>query len=220
MIRALCAIALMWWALTGCGQDAPAGDGGLLVPDNAQEARWGAIGQEPPSTDAPAAPSDPATPVGGADNPWNGLDRRACAEGGALWEEGGDPCGDEVEAEQLRLLNLDRTSRGLSPLRCHQGLLDTARRHSQDMAARGYFDHNTPEGLQPWDRMERNGVCGWRMAGENIAQGQRTPAQVQEDWMNSPGHRANILTPEFTHVGVGVYNDNGRLTWTQLFATF
>jgi uncharacterized protein YkwD len=194
------------------------------VPDNAQEARWGAIGEqdqqatieENPDDDQPGAQD----PVGGADNPWNSVQQPACDQGGAPWEQGGQVCGGDVETEQLRLLNQDREANGLQPLLCHTGLLDTARRHSQDMAARGYFDHLTPEGMRHWDRMDRNGVCGWRMAGENIALGQRTPAQVQEDWMNSPGHRANILTPDFTHVGVGVYNHNGRLYWTQLFGTF
>ncbi|MEO1271126.1 MAG: CAP domain-containing protein, partial [Myxococcota bacterium] len=102
-------------------------------------------------------------------------------------------CGSALESEQWQLLNADRRAQGLRELACHSGLGQVAREHSQDMAVRGYFDHVNPEGEQPWDRMERNGVTGWRSVGENIAAGYPTPQEVQEGWMNSPGHRANIL---------------------------
>jgi uncharacterized protein YkwD len=89
------------------------------------------------------------------------------------------------------------------------------------MALRGYFDHTTPEGQQPWDRMDDAGVRGWTNAGENIAYGYETADAVQAGWMDSPGHRANILTPGFTHVGVGTFQEGGGARhWTQLFATF
>ena len=72
-----------------------------------------------------------------------------------------------------------------------------------------------------WDRMNRNGITGWRTAGENIAYGYPSARDVQEGWMNSPGHRENILNAGFTHVGVGLYVDSeGTAYWTQLFASF
>ena len=77
-----------------------------------------------------------------------------------------------------------------------------------------------PQGQQPWDRVSAAGISGWQSVGENIAYGYPTPEAVEDTWMNSPGHRANILNSGYTHIGVGAYNDNGTLYWTQVFATF
>ena len=129
-------------------------------------------------------------------------------------------CGSAVESEQFRLMNQDRVSEGLSALRCDLRLAEVARAHSRDMFERDFFDHTNPDGEQPWDRMRRYGITGWSLAGENIASGQRSPAEVQAAWMNSPGHRANILTADFTHVGVAFFTADGRTYWTQLFARF
>jgi uncharacterized protein YkwD len=125
-----------------------------------------------------------------------------------------------MEAEQFRLMNADRIAEGLSALSCDLRLSEVARAHSRDMAERDFFDHTNPDGEQPWDRMERHGVRGFRSAGENIAAGYPSPAAVEEGWMNSPGHRANILNDGYTHIGVGLFDDGGRLVWTQVFATF
>ncbi len=129
-------------------------------------------------------------------------------------------CGALLETQQWQLLNKDRVANGLNPLCCMESLSDVARAHSRDMAQRNYFDHTSPEGTQPWDRMKSAGVTGWTMAAENIAYGQDSPEAVQEAWMNSPGHRQNILDPGLTHVGVGQVYHDGTPFWTQLFATF
>ncbi len=130
-------------------------------------------------------------------------------------------CGTLIETEAFQLLNADREREGLTPLQCEDDLLIVARLHCKDMHERDYFDHVNPDGEQPWDRMDRFGVQGWNLVGENIAAGQRTPSEVQAAWMNSPGHRANILTPEYTHVGVAYYrSEDGQIFWTQLFARF
>jgi hypothetical protein len=129
-------------------------------------------------------------------------------------------CGTATESEQFRLMNADRVQNGLPALRCHEGLVGVAHAYSEDMATRGFFSHTDPEGRQPWDRVSRAGIQGWSTVGENIAYGQRTPSEVQQTWMNSWGHRANILSRNYTHIGVGAYNDNGTWYWTQVFAAF
>lgn len=156
-----------------------------------------------------------------------------CGLAGQPPGEGGDPqpdpvdpqepqgdCGSTTETEQFRLMNQDRIQNGLSPLDCHQGLVDVAHDYSQAMAQQGFFSHTDPQGRQPWDRVSAAGISGWRSVGENIAYGQRTPAEVQQGWMDSPGHRANILNTGYTHIGVGAYNHNGTWYWTQVFAQF
>jgi uncharacterized protein YkwD len=129
-------------------------------------------------------------------------------------------CGTAVETEQMRLMNQDRVQHGLSPLECHLGLVGVAHDYSETMAVDSYFSHIDRQGRQPWDRVNEAGISGWRAIAENIAYGQSTPAAVQEAWMDSPGHRANILNGTYTHIGVGAYNHNGTWYWTQVFAQF
>jgi hypothetical protein len=95
------------------------------------------------------------------------------------------------------------------------GLAALARAHSADMRDRDYFDHDTPEGVSPFDRARAAGLT--TMRAENIAQGQATPAAVMADWMDSPGHRANILDCDLTTLGVGVAYGPGGPWWTQDF---
>lgn len=129
-------------------------------------------------------------------------------------------CGSDLGNAQTDLANLAREAEGLGRLDCHEGLTEVAWAHSKDMAERGFFDHVNPDGERPWDRMNAAGVTGWAAAGENIALGYPSAEAVTEGWMNSPGHRANILNGDFNSVGVGVYEHGGRLYWTQLFARF
>lgn len=115
------------------------------------------------------------------------------------------------------LVNAERAKNGLKPLTMNASLNKTATLKSQDMAKLGYFDHNSPTYGSPFDMMKKYGIS-YRTAGENIAMGQTTPEQVMNGWMNSPGHRANILNSSFTQIGVGVAkNSSGRLYWTQQF---
>ncbi|GAA0584514.1 CAP domain-containing protein [Streptomyces crystallinus] len=117
----------------------------------------------------------------------------------------------------VALTNGRRARAGLRPLADDTHLASAAQAYSADMAARGFYSHTSPEGLEPWDRARAAGAAH-RGIGENIACGQRTAAEVVEGWMNSPGHRANILKPDFTHLGVG-FAGGGRAGtyWTQLF---
>ncbi|MGW7070562.1 CAP domain-containing protein [Streptomyces sp. NPDC054855] len=117
----------------------------------------------------------------------------------------------------LRLTNAERTAARLPPLSPDPLLTAAAQAHSADMVARAFYSHTSPDGGEPWHRASAAGSTH-RAIGENIACGQRTPAEVVDGWMNSPGHRANILKPSFTHLGVGFAGGGSAGTyWTQLF---
>ncbi|GAA2107818.1 CAP domain-containing protein [Actinomadura alba] len=120
-------------------------------------------------------------------------------------------------SEVISLTNAERAEARLRPLAADPRLASAAQAHSADMVARGFYSHTSPEGGEPWDRAAAAG-CTHRGIGENIACGQRSPAEVVQGWMNSPGHRANILKPDFTHIGIGFVGGGRRATyWTQLF---
>ena len=118
------------------------------------------------------------------------------------------------EQEVVRLVNVERAKAGLPALTEDWQLSRVARYKSQDMRDKGYFSHQSPTYGSPYDMMRAFGIS-YRTAGENIAMGQRTPAAVVSAWMNSSGHRANILSKSFTKIGVG-YVASGNY-WTQMF---
>ncbi|MEO3749818.1 CAP domain-containing protein [Streptomyces sp. B6B3] len=118
--------------------------------------------------------------------------------------------------EVVTLVNEERAEAGCEPLTADTALTGLAADHSRDMAERGYFSHDDPDGRTPWDRAEEAGVDN--LGGENIAMGQADAAAVMEAWMNSEGHRANILNCDFRTIGVGVYTgEDGGPWWTQDF---
>lgn len=122
-----------------------------------------------------------------------------------------------IEQEVVRLVNDERTKRGLKPLKMDPALSLVARDKSKDMRDRNYFSHTSPTYGSPFDMMKAYGIT-YRAAGENIAAGQTTAEEVVKSWMNSEGHRKNILSPEFTTIGVG-YAKGGTYGhyWTQMF---
>ncbi|MEU3450647.1 CAP domain-containing protein [Streptomyces thermolilacinus] len=120
-----------------------------------------------------------------------------------------------AEAAVLELVNQERAKAGCAPVRASTALGDLARAFSQDMAARDFFSHTDPNGDGPWERAAQAGVEG--LGGENIARGQADAAAVMESWMNSEGHRANILNCDFKRLGVGVHIADGGPWWTQNF---
>ncbi|AFQ16305.1 CAP domain-containing protein [Bacillus thuringiensis] len=122
----------------------------------------------------------------------------------------------EFEQRVVELTNAERTKQGLPALKIDTELSKVARIKSEDMQKNNYFDHNSPTYGSPFDMMKKFGIS-YTSAGENIAQGQRTPEEVVQAWMNSAGHRANILNNGFTHIGVG-YVESGNY-WTQQFIT-
>ena len=123
----------------------------------------------------------------------------------------------EYQNQVVQLVNQERTSRGLNALSIDSALTKTATLKSQDMADLGYFDHTSPTYGSPFDMMKQFGIS-YRVAGENIAMGQTSPKQVMTGWMNSEGHRENILKSSYTKIGVGIAkNSSGRYYWTQQF---
>jgi len=114
----------------------------------------------------------------------------------------------DLEKQMLDLVNQERQAAGLNPLAPDPELTEVARRHSADMFARGYFAHDTPEGLTPFDRM-RDANVRFVTAGENLALAP-TITVAHTGLMNSPGHRANILRPQFGRVGIGVMDGGMR----------
>ena len=118
------------------------------------------------------------------------------------------------EQEVIRLVNVERAKYGLKPLTEDWELSRVARYKSQDMHDRRYFDHTSPTYGTPFQMMKAFGLS-YRSAGENIAMGYRTPQAVVTGWMNSSGHRANILNSSYTKIGVGYVADGNY--WTQHF---
>lgn len=118
-------------------------------------------------------------------------------------------------AQVLSLVNEERAKVGCSPVAANSALTKLAQSYSEEMAARGFFDHTDPDGSTPWDRAEKAGISN--LGGENIARGQADAAAVMDAWMNSPGHRANILNCDFKTLGVGVELGSGGPWWTQNF---
>ena len=127
--------------------------------------------------------------------------------------------------EVVELTNDERTQRGLDPLEMDADLAKAAQNHSDAMASKDFFSHTGANGSSPFERIEDTGY-DYSTAGENIAVGQQTPQMVVDSWMGSSGHRANILNPDFTEIGIGyeyLANDTGSVNynhyWTQDFAT-
>ncbi|MET1030459.1 CAP domain-containing protein [Domibacillus tundrae] len=116
------------------------------------------------------------------------------------------------EQEVAKLVNEERAKAGLKALELDTKLSEVARAKSQDMKDKGYFDHQSPTYGSPFDMMKQFGIT-YNTAGENIAKGQQTPEEVMKAWMNSDGHRKNILSADFTHIGVGYVDGH----WTQMF---
>ncbi|WP_127081260.1 CAP domain-containing protein [Dulcicalothrix desertica] len=125
----------------------------------------------------------------------------------------------------VELTNAERQKAGLSLLRLNSQLAVAAQKHSSDMAVQDYFNHQAKNGSSPFDRIKATGYR-YSRAAENIYAGGSTPEDAVKGWMNSPGHRQNILNPEYQEIGVGYYflaNDTGSVNykhyWTQVFGT-
>ncbi|MEU9842723.1 CAP domain-containing protein [Actinomadura sp. NPDC048032] len=149
-----------------------------------------------PGSDAPSAPGASRTPGGGS--------------GGSGTGGSSGP-----EASVVSLTNAERAKHGCPALRTDARLVTAARKHSADMAANDYFDHTSRNGDSPWKRMEDAGYSS--PGAENIAKGYPTASAVVKGWMDSPGHRANILNCGLRAIGVGMASGSGGRLWTQDF---
>jgi uncharacterized protein YkwD len=152
---------------------------------------------EEPTTKAPSAKPTTPTPTQSADAPVT-----VSAEAAA-------------EAAVLKLVNEQRAIVGCSPVAANSALTELAENFSTQMATENFFDHTDPSGATPWDRAEKLGITN--LGGENIARGQADAAAVMDAWMNSPGHKANILNCDFKTLGVGVHFGTDGPWWTQDF---
>ena len=118
------------------------------------------------------------------------------------------------ENKVLELVNAERAKNGLSALQMDESVRKVARVKSSDMSQNNYFSHTSPTYGTPFEMLKSYGIS-YKSAGENIAQGYTSPEAVVNGWMNSSGHRANILNASYTHIGIG-YEANGNY-WTQMF---
>jgi uncharacterized protein YkwD len=137
--------------------------------------------------------------------------------GGAITGNAASSSELNLAAQVLVLVNQERANNGgLPPLVNNAAMAQVAYDHSWDMQNRSFFSHTNPGGADPFDRMAGAGIS-YSNAGENIAMGYATPADVMTGWMNSSGHRANILNVNYTEIGIGVREGSGGPWWTQLF---
>ncbi|WP_030603156.1 sigma-70 family RNA polymerase sigma factor [Streptomyces achromogenes] len=150
-----------------------------------------------------AQPTQPPTPASATPSPARTAPRTRPAPAGTV-------------AQVVALVNKERAAAGCGPVAEDPQLDRAAQGHSDDMAARGFFDHTNPDGAGPGERVTAAGYR-WSTYGENIARGQQTPQAVMDSWMHSPGHRANILNCSFKNIGVGVHKGSGGPWWTQNF---
>ncbi|GLW06134.1 hypothetical protein Misp01_12640 [Microtetraspora sp. NBRC 13810] len=173
-----------------------------------------------PATATRTPPAAPAASPSGWPPPQAGGSARPAAPSGvpAPAPSARRATGTAAEEEVVRLTNEARAANGCGPLAHDPQLRAAALGHSTDMAANGYFSHDSRDGRDLGDRIGATGFAPLRAWGENIAFGQPTPAAVVRAWLDSPGHRANIMNCAYTHIGVGQAGATGRPYWTQNFA--
>ncbi|WP_435054648.1 CAP domain-containing protein [Micromonospora aurantiaca (nom. illeg.)] len=199
------------------------------APDGTDEAPADALAPESaspsavPTTVAPS-PTKKATPKPSRSTAPSRQQERSSAPssgtsgGGSTSTKATATTGLSAELQKVvTIVNQERAKAGCKALTVNAKLNLAAQRHSQDQADHKKMDHTGSDGSQPWDRVKAAGYA-YRMVGENVAWNYQTPAAVMEGWMNSEGHRKNILNCSYTQIGVGVARSNGPY-WTQVFAT-
>ena len=219
---------LLNWSASGQGE----GTSQEPAPEKAQqpeETQQPEKAQEPEETQQPEKAQEPEQPAQPEEKPEDAQKPQETqqptqpeqTETTAPADDGEADSGVDVaawEQEVFNLVNQIREENGLPPFVYNGTLAETARAHSQDMVDRNFFNHNNPDGQSPFDRMKANGIR-YSMAAENIAAGYPSPEAVVEGWMNSEGHRANILGG-CKELGVGLaLGGSYGYYWTQCFAT-
>lgn len=164
-------------------------------------------------------PNNPGSDTPDNGNGGSGSDTNKPNGGGSIEDnEGSDSETDDVNssyaAQVITLVNEERAKYNLAPLTTEENISAAALTRAKEIVTS--FSHTRPDGTSFSTVLKEHGVS-YKMSGENIAWGQSTPEEVVKGWMNSPGHRANILKEQFTSIGVGFYTENGRNYWTQLF---
>ncbi|RLP85284.1 hypothetical protein EAD89_24330 [Micromonospora sp. BL4] len=219
----------------------PGGDGTASEPTAVDDtlAAAPAVPTEEPAVDSLVAPSPTAAPTSARPSPTpskvvkptpassrtTAASRRSTPRTSAPSAtngtgSGGSGSGGGTVSAQARevvdLVNAERAKAGCKALSIDDKLMTAAQRHSQDQADHQNMSHTGSDGSNAGARLDRVGYA-WRTYGENVAWNQKNPAAVMDAWMNSSGHRANILNCAFTEIGVGIANSNGPY-WTQVFA--
>ncbi|MFD4029632.1 sigma-70 family RNA polymerase sigma factor [Streptomyces sp. NPDC058637] len=210
---------------TDDGDDGPVGGATAVAPPTGPSA--------PETTSAPPSASPSPSPSSGSPTPSSSKTeagkkssptpkavpspRRTSSKPSAV-PEPARPTSDSVAEEVMNLVNTERAKEGCGAVGTDDQLATAASRHSADMVERDYFSHTSPDGTDPGARITAAGYR-WSTYGENIAKGQPTAAAVMEAWMNSPGHKANILNCAFKEIGVGRVDSSGGPVWTQNFGT-
>lgn len=161
--------------------------------------------EEQPTTEAPEETTTAAEPEATGGDSGGGEDT-----GG-----GSDAPHADAEAEVLSIVNDRRAENGCGALERDSRLDTAARLHAEDMAVNDYFDHTSQDGRTPTDRAHDQGYEGG--VGENIAYGYPDAEAVMEGWMNSEGHRANILNCDYDVIGIGAHDRDGTVYWVQMF---
>ncbi|MEU3214605.1 CAP domain-containing protein [Streptomyces sp. NPDC006971] len=179
-----------------------------------------------PGASAPAGRTEPSRSPGPADSGRGSAPSEAgkssdatrtpaASAPSARRSKAASPATDPARAGVLALVNEERAKAGCGPVTTSASLTSLAQDLSEDMAARGFFDHTDPDGRSPWDRASDAGVRG--LAAENIARGQADARAVMDAWVHSEGHRRNILNCDYKTLGVGVHRGPGGPWWTQEF---
>ncbi len=179
-------------------------------------------GQDQPSKDA--SPTKPTTPVTPAEPTTPNKTPDATPDTNTNTNTNTNNDNDtqtsnlgSYEQQVVDLVNKERAAAGLPALKVNTKLAGVAEKKAEDMRDKNYFSHTSPTYGSPFDMMKQFGIT-YTSAGENIAMGQKTPEAVMNGWMNSEGHRANILNSSFTEIGVGyVTSSNGTTYWVQQF---
>ncbi|WP_407566871.1 CAP domain-containing protein [Polymorphospora sp. A560] len=202
------------------------GDGagnGLVSPDELPLQTDPATPTGEPSTPATpsGSPSPSATPTSAGPSPTpkasktSATPRRTPSRTPTTRTESG---GGSQEEQVVAIVNQRRAEAGCGAVRTNADLAKAARLHSEDQAAHNRMSHEGSNGSSPWQRAEQAGYQ--RAISENVAAGYRTPAAVMEGWMNSPGHRANILNCDAKAIGMGIARSgDGTIYWTQMFGS-
>jgi uncharacterized protein YkwD len=175
-----------------------ASPGGTLIPPStfvAPPSFTATAASAQPSPTAPAAPSSTRAPS----STLTFTPLATTSTGAGSCQPSGN---DGFEDQLIALMNQERAGRGLETLEEQPQLTAAARSHSADMACRNYFSHTGLDGSSPFDRMARAGYV-FSAAAENLAAGHASPQAAFDGWMDSPGHRDNLLNPDYVHVGVG-----------------
>ncbi|MGR4880158.1 CAP domain-containing protein [Streptomyces sp. LARHCF249] len=183
----------------------PSGTPGADATESAAPTKSAAEGSSPATAAAAQTRKPartPAAPAGGSGG-----------SGGSSGSASGDS-----ESAVLALVNKERAAAGCGPLAANAQLTAAARAYSDTMARSGVMSHTGPDGSTMTTRVEAAGY-GWSRLGENIARGQADADAVMNAWMNSPGHKANILNCAFREIGIGVHKGDGGPWWTQNFGT-